>query len=85
MLGGHHEVLVGASYDYTTFDSGMGLTGLNVGSINLAHPVYNLSFGSPTPSNYIEDDKYQTVSAYLQDQADLRPPPSDRRPAVHQP
>jgi len=69
VLGGHHEVLVGASYDYTTFDSGMGLTGLNVGSIDLAHPVYNLSFGSPTPSNYIEDDNYQTISGYLQDQA----------------
>jgi iron complex outermembrane receptor protein len=69
VLGGHHEVLVGASYDYTIFDSGMGLTGLNVGSINLAHPVYNLSFGAPTPSNYIEDDNYQTVAAYLQDQA----------------
>ncbi|MEC4589661.1 TonB-dependent receptor [Nitrospirillum amazonense] len=69
VLGGHHEVLVGASYDYTAFDSGMGFSGIPLGSIDLANPVYNLSFGALQPLDYVENDKYQTIAAYLQDQA----------------
>jgi iron complex outermembrane receptor protein len=69
VLGGHHEVLVGASYDYTNFFSGMGFSGMPVGSIDLAHPIYNLAFGALTPANLTQTDHYETVAGYLQDQA----------------
>jgi iron complex outermembrane receptor protein len=69
LLGGHHEVLAGFSYDDTSFDSGMGLSGVPIGELDLAHPVYNLAFGAPTPINYTQTDHYQTVAGYLQDQA----------------
>lgn len=71
MLGGAHEILTGVDSDRTSFWSGMGL-GVNantVGTIDLAHPVYNLVFASQTPVNFIEDDHYETLAAYLQDQA----------------
>ena len=71
MLGGAHEILTGVDFDRTSFWSGMGL-GVNantVGTIDLAHPVYNLVFASQTPVNFIEDDHYETLAAYLQDQA----------------
>ena len=73
LLGGHHELLVGASYDYTSFDSGMGFSGVPVGAIDLAHPVYNLAFGALTPINLTQTDHYETVAAYLQDQATYGP------------
>lgn len=71
MLGGDHEILAGVDFDRTSFWSGMGL-GVNantVGSIDLAHPVYNLVFASQTPVNFIEDDHYETLAGYVQDQA----------------
>lgn len=71
MLGGTHEILAGVDLDRTSFWSGMGL-GVNantVGSIDLAHPVYNLVFASQTPVNFIEDDHYETLAGYVQDQA----------------
>jgi len=69
VLGGHHEALAGASYDDTSFYSGMGLNGVPIGEIDLAHPVYTIQFGGRTPINYTQTDHYQTVSGYLQDQA----------------
>jgi iron complex outermembrane receptor protein len=71
MLGGAHEFLAGADYDWTSFYSGMGL-GVNantVGTIDLAHPDYTLVFASQTPVNFIEDDHYKTLAGYVQDQA----------------
>ena len=71
MLGGAHELLAGVDFDRTSFWSGMGL-GVNantVGTIDLAHPVYNLVFAPQTPVNFIEDDHYATFAGYVQDQA----------------
>jgi len=46
-----------------------------VGTIDLAHPTYNLAFGAPYPLgiqypfDMAQIDSYQTISAYAQDQA----------------
>lgn len=68
-LGGRHELLAGASYDHTNFASYMGFSGIPVGEIDLAHPVYNLSFGPLTPMNLSQTDRYATTAFYGQDQA----------------
>jgi len=68
-LGGRHELLAGASYDHTNFASYMGFSGIPVGEIDLAHPVYNLSFGPLTPMNLSQTDRYATTALYGQDQA----------------
>lgn len=68
-LGGRHEILAGVDYDETRFISGMAFYGIPAGEIDLAHPVYDLSFGSSMPLNLTQTDRYQTVAAYLQDQA----------------
>lgn len=68
-LGGKHELLAGVSYDHTNFYSEMGFSGLSVGQENLAHPTYNLSFGSETSASLFQTDRYQTTAVYGQDQA----------------
>jgi iron complex outermembrane receptor protein len=68
-LGGHHEILTGIDYDETRFTSGMAFYGVSVGNIDLAHPVYRLAWGSPMPLNLTQTDQYQTIAAYVQDQA----------------
>jgi len=68
-LGGHHDLLAGASYDHTNFASYMGFSGIPVGEIDLAHPVYNLSFGPLTPMNLSQTDRYATTAFYAQDQS----------------
>jgi len=69
MLGGRHELLAGADYDHINFSSDMGFSGVPVGEIDLAHPVYNLSFGAWTPYNLTQTDRYATGAGYVQDQA----------------
>ena len=69
ILGGHHEWLAGVGYDHTHFYSGMGFDGTTVGSIDLANPTYDLSFGPGTPINLTQTDRYRTIAAYVQDQA----------------
>jgi len=69
VLGGRHEWLAGVSYDHTHFYSGMGFDGTTVGSIDLANPTYDLSFGAGTPINLTQTDRYRTIAAYVQDQA----------------
>jgi iron complex outermembrane receptor protein len=68
MLSGHHEWLAGLSFDHTHFYSGMGFDGTTVGSIDLANPADDLSFGATTPINLTQTDRYRTIAAYLQDQ-----------------
>jgi len=68
-LGGRHGLLAGASYDHTNFASYMGFSGIPVGEIDLAHPVYDLSFGPLTPINLTQTDRYATTALYGQDQA----------------
>ena len=68
-LGGQHDLLAGASYDHTNFASYMGFSGIPVGEIDLAHPVYNLSFGPLTPMNLSQTDRYATTAFYAQDQS----------------
>lgn len=68
-LGGHHELLAGIDYDHTDFFSGMGFTGVPVGTQDLAQPAYNLAFGSLAPLTLTQTDRYQTIAAYVQDQA----------------
>lgn len=71
VLGGKHELLGGINYDRTTFCSGMGLfvSDSPSGTINLADPQYDVSYTAQLPVNSFEDDRYQTIAAYLQDQA----------------
>ncbi|MGN4069150.1 TonB-dependent siderophore receptor [Burkholderia gladioli] len=68
-LGGRHVLLAGVNYDHTDFFSGMGFTGLSVGSQNLASPSYDLGFGAIEPLTLTQTDRYQTIAAYVQDQA----------------
>ncbi|MGS0896008.1 TonB-dependent siderophore receptor [Burkholderia stagnalis] len=68
-LGGQHKLLVGVNYDHTDFFSGMGFTDLPVGSLNLAQPNYNLAFGALAPITLTQTDRYETIAAYVQDQA----------------
>lgn len=68
-LGGRHEFLAGVDYDETRFVSGMAFYGVSAGEIDLAHPVYDLAFGSVMPLYLTQTDRYQTIAAYLQDQA----------------
>jgi iron complex outermembrane receptor protein len=68
-LGGKHELLAGVSYDHTNFFSEMGFSGALVGTEDLAHPTYNLSFGPQTPASLFQTDRYQTTAVYGQDQA----------------
>ncbi|MBD8658463.1 TonB-dependent receptor [Oxalobacteraceae sp. CFBP 13730] len=69
LLGGHHEFLFGVNVDNTGFYSDMGFSGATVGSIDLAHPVYELAFGSHTEPNLAQTDSYRTIAVYAQDQA----------------
>ena len=71
-LGGRHTLLAGASYDHTNFASYMGFSGIPVGEIDLAHPVYNVSFGPFFPINLSQTDRYATTAFYGQDQATYR-------------
>ena len=70
-LGGTHDLLAGVDYDWTSFISSMGFGVSNTpeGTIDLANPVYNLSFTPQLPVNSTEDDHYTTIAGYVQDQA----------------
>ncbi len=68
-LGGRHELLTGVDYDNTRFTSGMAFYGVSVGGIDLASPDYDLAFGSQMPLNLTQTDRYETIAAYVQDQA----------------
>jgi iron complex outermembrane recepter protein len=75
ILGGQHQLLVGVDYDHTDFSSIMAFVANTVGAIDLAHPAYNLAYGSPYPLgvqypfDLAQIDNYQTLSVYAQDQA----------------
>jgi iron complex outermembrane receptor protein len=69
MLGGSHVWLAGVNYDRTKFYSSMGFSGAAVGDLDLADPSYDLSFGEEVPRTLTQTDRYQTIAAYLQDQA----------------
>ena len=69
LLGGKHQFLVGANYDNTRFYSDMGFTGMAVGSIDLARPVYDLPFGPQVAPALVQHDRYNTAAVYVQDQA----------------
>ncbi|GAB7539925.1 TonB-dependent siderophore receptor [Burkholderia sp. 3C] len=68
-LGGQHLLLAGVSYDHTDFSSDMGLTDAPIGMLDLARPAYNVAYGTPAPLSLTMTDRYQTLAAYLQDQA----------------
>ncbi|BBD97225.1 TonB-dependent siderophore receptor [Sphingobium amiense] len=79
MLGGQHELLVGANYDHTRNTIAMYFnfsplgTFVPIGEIDLANPVYNNAFG-PTPAFLQgQTDKFETTAAYVQDQATYGP------------
>ncbi|MCA0978838.1 TonB-dependent siderophore receptor [Qipengyuania flava] len=74
-LGGEHTLLFGASYDWTSFYSAMGLFVSNTpsGTIDLADPEYNLIYTPQVPVNSFTDDRFETFAVYLQDQATYGP------------
>ncbi len=71
MIGGAHTLLAGASYDWTSFYSGMGLfiSDSPSGTIDLSDPVYDLDYTAQIPVNSFTDDRFETFAAYVQDQA----------------
>ena len=69
VLGGRHEVLGGVSYDQVDFASSMALTGMVIGDQDLADPTYDLAFGDLQPFSLVQHDRYETMAAYVQDQA----------------
>ena len=74
-LGGEHTLLLGASYDWTSFYSAMGLFVSNTpsGTIDLADPVYDVIYTPQVPVNSFTDDRFETFAVYLQDQATYGP------------
>ncbi len=72
-LGGHHELLVGANYDHTNYDTAINFDFTPVGSLDLAHPTYTLAFGPTPPVFSTQTDVYETTAAYVQDQATYGP------------
>ncbi len=74
-LGGEHRLLFGASYDWTSFYSAMGLLVSNTpsGTIGLADPEYDLNYTPQVPVNSFTDDRFETFAVYLQDQATYGP------------
>lgn len=68
-LGGRHELMVGANYDHTNYETAMNFDFVPVGVLDLAHPTYTLSFGPTPPVLITQTDVYQTVAGYVQDQA----------------
>ncbi len=79
MLGGQHELLGGFDYDHTRFFSGLGFTGVPLGTLNLADPSYTLTYGTPPPIptspvlGGTATDRYETIAGYIQDQATYGP------------
>ncbi|WP_099063037.1 TonB-dependent siderophore receptor [Serratia sp. BW106] len=67
-LGGSHEMMAGVSYDYTNFSSAVS-GAVPIGVLDLAHPDYNLSYGSTPETLVTQTNRYQTLAGYLQDQA----------------
>lgn len=68
VLGGHHEVLGGITYDSTKFNSAIS-DAVYLGDLDLADPHYQVDYG-PTPiPNYSQTNRYTTTAVYLQDQA----------------
>ena len=75
VLGGTHNLLGGVNYDWTSFYSAMGLfvSDSPSGVIDLSHPAYTLAYTVQAPANSTEMDHYQTLAAYVQDQASYGP------------
>lgn len=71
MLGGTHNLLVGANYDRTSFYSAMGLfvSDSPSGTIDLSNPRYTLRYTAQMPVNSYTDDRFKTFAGYVQDQA----------------
>lgn len=70
-LGGSHTFLLGVDYDWTRFSSNMGLFVSNTpaGTVDLANPVYDVTYTPQLPVNYLQTDHYRTLAFYVQDQA----------------
>ena len=70
LLGGRHELLAGVDYDGTNYETGFNFDFTPVGTIDLAHPNYDLAFGTTDlPILSRQTDRYRTVAGYVQDQA----------------
>ncbi|MCI2052496.1 MAG: TonB-dependent siderophore receptor [Sphingobium sp.] len=72
-FGGKHELLIGANYDHTHNKIAMYFDFTPVGVIDLANPVYDSSFGPGPAFLQGQDDKFETIAAYVQDQATYGP------------
>ena len=68
-LGGRHELLGGVNYDHTNFEGDLGFDGVPVGVLDLARPNYRIAFGATPAVTTFQTNRYETIAAYLQDQA----------------
>ena len=73
VLGGQHELLAGVNYDRTSYDAAIGFHFAPLGTLDLAHPVYNVPFGAAPTATRTETDNYETIAGYVQDQASYGP------------
>lgn len=71
-LGGHHLLLGGVNYDHT--DSKAAVSGAEpVGELDLSRPLYTLAFGTIPAATSAQTNSYETIAAYVQDQATYGP------------
>ncbi|MEO7065560.1 MAG: TonB-dependent siderophore receptor [Rhodanobacter sp.] len=68
-LGGQHELLAGINCDRTRVDGAVSFDGVPVGELDLARPSYIVPFGAIPSASTTQTNRYQTVAAYVQDQA----------------
>ena len=67
-LRGGHELLGDFNFDHTNFEGDLGLGGVPIGALDLAHPTYNLIFGAPPTVNTLQTNRYESLAGYAQDQ-----------------
>ena len=69
VLGGQHELLGGFNFDHTNFEGDVGFDGVPVGTLDLARPNYTLAYGATPTVTTFQTNRYETIAAYVQDQA----------------
>jgi iron complex outermembrane receptor protein len=72
-LGGRHALLAGINYDRTSYDAAIGFDFTPAGTIDLARPVYDVSWGTAPALTGTETDDHETIALYVQDQATYGP------------
>ncbi len=70
--GRTHQFLLGASWDDTAYDAGIGFDFTPIGTLDYADPA-PLAFGAVPAITSTQTDRFETLAAYVQDQVDIGP------------